>query len=152
MLCDGCQAIAHRKEPCMRYPQKLFCTYCIQKERISIERQGVKRKQEKQAEHMLKNSARRYSPANIGDSVRVYLSEVDRGRCEFPNILAIVIDITPEGMFKLGTKEGILKSHYARNQFEVLPNKHLSIEQVDQSQERPLRTVANEQSAWKSFQ
>ena len=87
MLCNGCQAIAHRKEPCIqqsvRYPDKLFCTYCIQEERISIERQGVKRKKEKQAEDMLKNSARRYSPANIGDSVRVYLSEVDRGRCEF---------------------------------------------------------------------
>ena len=88
MLCDGCKAIACRKEPCIqqsvRYSHKLFCTYCIQEERISIERQGVKRKQEKQTEHMLKNSARRYSPANIGDSVRVYLSEVDRGRCDFP--------------------------------------------------------------------
>ena len=49
-------------------------------------------------------------------------------------------------MFKLGTKEGILKSHYARNQFEVLPSKHLSLEQVDKSQERPLRTAANAQS------
>ena len=49
---------------------------------------------------MLKNSARRYSPANIGDSVRVYLSEGDRGRCEFPNILAVIIDISSDGMFK----------------------------------------------------
>ena len=59
---------------------------------------------------MLKKPARRYSPANIGDSVRVYLSEVDRGRCEFPNILAVIIDITSDVMFKLGTKERILKS------------------------------------------
>ena len=99
-----------------------------------------------QAEHILKNSARRYSPANIGDSVKVYLNEVDRGRCEFPNILAVIIDITSDGMFKLGTKERILKYHYARNQSEVLPNKHLSLEQVDKSQERPLRTAANAQS------
>ena len=68
---------------------------------------------------MLKKSTSRYSSANIGDSVRVYLSEVDRGRCEFPNILAVIIDITSDGIFKLGTKEGILKSYYARKNLRI---------------------------------
>ena len=56
------------------------------------------------------------------------------------------MEITSETMFKLGTKEGVFKSYYARNQFEVLPHKHLTLEEVDQLQERALRTAANQQS------
>ena len=49
-------------------------------------------------------------------------------------------------MYKLGTKEGLLNSFYARNQFEPLPDNHLRIDQVDITKERPLRSVAGEQA------
>ena len=39
--------------------------------------------------------------AKVGDSVSVYLSEVDRGRCEFPNVLACIVEILENGMYKL---------------------------------------------------
>ena len=123
-----------------------LCKYCYQTECIESKRRGVKRKQEQQAAQMLEKSARRYSPALVGNSVCVYLSEVDRGRCEFPNILAVIMEITDDGMFKLGTREGMLNSYYARNQFEVLPHAHLHTEEVDQSQSCALRSAANEQS------
>ena len=86
----------------------LLCKYCENNENIEIERQKVKARQEQQAQSMLDRSARRFAPAIIGDNVRVYLSEVDRGRCEFPNVLAVVTEVTTEGMFKLATKEGFL--------------------------------------------
>ena len=57
------------------------------------ERRGAKRKQDQQAASMLLKSARRYKQANIGDSVLVHLPEVDRGRCEFPNVHAGALDI-----------------------------------------------------------
>ena len=47
---------------------------------------------------MLLRSARRYKQANIGDSVMVHLPEVDRGRCEFLNVLDVVLDKNEAGM------------------------------------------------------
>ena len=57
-----------------------------------------------------------YSCSNqqAGDSVRVYLAEVDRGRCALPNILAVVAEVRDDGMYKLATKDGYLLSYYAR--------------------------------------
>ena len=40
---------------------------------------------------------------------------VDRGRCEFPNVCAVILDINEAGMYRLGTKEGQLKDVYSRN-------------------------------------
>ena len=110
-----------------------------------LERLGVKRKQTEQAEGMMTKSARRYAPALVGDNVRVYLADVDKGRCEFPNVLAVVVS-TSEEMFKLATKDGYLNSHYARNQFETLTTKHLLLSDVNTSETRALRTAANAQS------
>ena len=76
----------------------------------------------------------------------VHIPEVDRGRCEFPNIHAIVLSINDAGMYKLGTKEGELKGVYSRNQFEPLPEPLLSVEDIDRNEEIPLRTAANKQA------
>ena len=50
----------------------------------------------------------------------VYIPEVDRGRCEFPNVHAVVLEVNDAGLHKLGTKDGELKGYYSRNQFEPL--------------------------------
>ena len=126
-------------------PGDRLCIFCKNSENIQLERLGVKRKQTEQAEGMLAKSARRYAPTLVGDNVRVYLADVDKGRCEFPNVLAVVVS-TSEGMFKLATKDGYLNSHYARNQFETLPTKHLLLSDVNTGETRALRTAANAQS------
>jgi len=149
-FCSECHAAAHNTLNCLfkSFYNKgsMLCKYCKNSEEIMVERESVKARQERQAEAMLARSARRFAPAVVGDNVRVYLSEVDRGRCEFPNVLALVTEVTPEGMFKLATKEGYLNSHYSRNQFEPLPSKHLLLSEVDTSKSRPLRTAAHDQS------
>ena len=66
--------------------EKLICSHCLQQETLDNERRGTKRNQEEQAALMLQKSARRFKEAKIGDSVIVHLPEVDRGRCEFPNV------------------------------------------------------------------
>ena len=86
------------------------------------ERRGTKRRQEEQAIFMLKKSARRYKQAQVGESVMVHIPEVDRGRCEFPNVYAVVLTIHESGMYKSRTMDGQLKGVYSRNQFEPLPN------------------------------
>ena len=113
---------------------------------IDNERRGTKRKQEEQAALMLQKSARRFKEAKIGDSVIVHLPEVDCGRCEFPNVHAIVLSINEAGLYKLGTKQGELKGFYSRNQFEPLASPLMAVEDVNGEVEIPLRTAANKQS------
>ena len=95
---------------------------------------------------MLAKSARRYKVAAVGDSVIVHLPEVDRGRCEFPNVHAVVLSINEAGMYKLGTRAGELKGIYSRNQFEPLPEPLMVVSDVASVVDIPLRTVANTQS------
>lgn len=136
-----CSSCGHEVEK----PNDQLCKFCTNSGIIDLEREGVKRKQTEQADGMLAKSARRYGPAEVGDNVRVFLSEVDRGRCEFPNVLAVVVS-SSDGMFKLATKDGYLNSFYARNQFETLPTKYLILGDVNTGETRALRTAANLQS------
>ena len=70
-------------------PGDRLCIFFKNSENIQLERLGVKRKQTEQAEGMMAKSARRYALALVGDNVRVYLADVDKGRCEFPNVLTV---------------------------------------------------------------
>ncbi|XP_023310789.1 uncharacterized protein LOC111691755 [Anoplophora glabripennis] len=47
------------------------------------------------------------------------LPEVDRGCGDARNILAIVMNITDDGLDQLGTKQRVVKSLYSRYQFTV---------------------------------
>ena len=76
----------------------------------------------------------------------VHLPEVDRPRCEFPNVHAVVMEINDAGLQKLGTQDGELKGYYSRNQFEPLPQPLMNQNLVPRIIEIPLGTAANEQS------
>ena len=110
------------------------------------ERRGTKRRQEEQATSMLQKSARRYKQAQVGDSVMVHLPEVDRGRCEIPNVHAVVIELNEAGIYRLATSQGVLLGVYSRNQFEPLPVPLLTMDKLILDTEIALRTAANKQS------
>jgi Fe-S-cluster formation regulator IscX/YfhJ len=74
------------------------------------------------------------------------IHEVDRGRCEFPNVHAVVLEVNEAGMYKLGTKQGLIKGVYSRNQFDPLPERLLLVSDVNQETEVALRSAANKQS------
>ena len=67
----------------------------------------------------------------------VHLSDEDRGRCEFPNVHAVVLDINEAGMYKLGNTQGALLGVYSRNQFEL--ESLLSKDQVNKDTGIPLQ-------------
>ena len=48
------------------------------------------------------------------------MSDVDRGRCDSRNILGVMMeaDLTKD-LYKIGIKDDILNSKYARNQFSA---------------------------------
>jgi len=84
---------------------------------------------------MLVKSNRRFKPAHL-----------DRGRCEFRNIKAIVLSCLDNGLYQLGTIHGILKQAYSRNQFSPVKEKFISDEDVPKDKEVSLRTAAKEDS------
>jgi len=62
-----------------------------------------------------------FPPASIGDTVRVTILDVDRGRGDPRNILFAVVSIKDGEFCELGNKDGTIEQHYARSQFDICP-------------------------------
>ena len=115
----------------MALVQLLYADCAIKKNLITHQRDGAKRKQGQHADKMFEQSTKRFKQANIGDTVMVPLPDVDRGKGDFRNIKAVVVAVEHNGTYKLGTKYGLLNSHYTRNQFTpCLDHKFLEINDV----------------------
>lgn len=86
-------------------------------------------------------SIHKFPPANVGDSVRVTLPDVDRGRADPRNILFAIVAIEDEQYYKLGNKYGTLPQLYTRNQFGVCPISLIPLDEVVPI-EKSLREIA----------
>lgn len=58
-------------------------------------------------------------------TVRIPVPEVDRGRGDARNILAVVLRKTDDELYRLGTKQGVVKTMYSRQQFTVCQKHYL---------------------------
>lgn len=128
------------------YGQEVTCLVCSKMAMVGEARKGCKRKQEEQAEKMLQQSNKRFKPAEEGMTVMVRVPDVDRGRAEFLNVKAVVICVETNGLYKLGTKHGVLPQLFSRNQFSPCAGSFLSVEEVPQNVEISLREVAKKDS------
>ncbi|PZC74411.1 hypothetical protein B5X24_HaOG207888 [Helicoverpa armigera] len=75
---------------------------------------------------MLDVSSVTYPMAAIGDTVKVQVPEASNGRY----MLAKVIALTANNLYKLGTEQGVLNQLYSRNQFTVCKERFMSPEDV----------------------
>ena len=73
---------------------------------------------ETQAFEMTKLAREKFPQRKVGDTVKVRVSDVDRGRCDSRNILGVImeVDLTKD-LYKIGTEDGILNSLYTCNKF-----------------------------------
>ena len=129
--CSVCSGICHGH--CL---VDLSCYLCSKSAELTIQRVGAKRKQQEQANRMLENSAKRFKPAAVGDTVLVPIPDLDRGRCEYPNLKAVVHRC----------KSGVLDQWYSRNQFQPTVEKFMNIADVPVEIEVSLRTAARQES------
>lgn len=131
------------------------------KAKINLENQAVK---------MKTWSDKKLNPADVGATVRVPVPDVDKGRGDARNILAVVTEVnmnfkkniysyillsiiilnffqvTADGYYRLGTREGLLKSLYSRSQFTICQKKLIPIDEVPMENTLALRTIATQQS------
>jgi hypothetical protein len=144
-LADIHISCGHSIQGCDDTEKTLLCVPCFNSENIDKERKRSKACLEKQAKKMKANSDKKFPPVTKGVTVRVPIPDVDKGRGDLRNILAVVMDTTEDGFYKLGTANGVLKQLYARSQFTVCKKSLVRVEDVP-DQETGLRTVATAQS------
>lgn len=94
---------------------------------------------------MTASSNEKFPPCKVGDTVRVKIPDVDRGRGDFPNVLMVVLECNDKGLYKLGNKYGTITELFSRNQFTVCDSKFLDIDMVS-PEKKSLRQIANAQS------
>ena len=153
-MCNDCGLACHAIAPCAFSGDQeegdkgnggsLLCSLCHRKRVIHVEQLGAKRKQLQQADMMTKRSVKRFKLAHIGDTVMVPAPPlVDRGRAEMPNVKAVVVSVHGDGLYKLGTKHGLLNQLYTRNQFSPCVEQFMTIAEVIQGEDISLREVAH---------
>lgn len=79
-----------------------------------------------QAERMLKRSNKKFCEVSIDDNVVIPIPSVDKAKCEFSNLIGIVLD-KEEDMYVLGCRAGWLKHKFARNKFEKCSSNFLTL-------------------------
>ena len=69
---------------------------------------------------MTRFAREKFPEGKVGDTVKVRVPDVDRGRCDSRNILGVIMgtDLTKD-LYKIGIKDGILNAWYTRNQFST---------------------------------
>ena len=73
--------------------------------------------QQKQAERMLTETAKRFKPSSVGENVLVPVPEVDQGQTDFRNVAGIITNVGSAGTYSIGTSGGTLEQPYNRSQF-----------------------------------
>ncbi|XP_071052387.1 uncharacterized protein [Onthophagus taurus] len=122
-----------------------LCLLCYKRNSIINERNDAKEGLCQQAKKMKITSDKLHPSADVGSTVRVKIPDVDRGRGDPRSVLAVVLEVTDDNYYKLGTRNGIINQLYARSQFSVCDEKLVTTEEVP-SKEMSLRTVAIAQS------
>ncbi|KAK7602738.1 hypothetical protein V9T40_006712 [Parthenolecanium corni] len=92
-------------------------------------RAGAKEALTQQATKMLKLSKERYRDAEVGETVRIPIPDVDRARADLRNVLGVVLSHT-DGVYEIVTHFGKLNQLYSRNQFTICTDQFLSANDV----------------------
>lgn len=82
---------------------------------------------------MLALSNVRLTPVLVGSNVLVKVPDVDRGRVAARSVLAVVTEVTSDGLYRLGTKNGALERLYARNEFIIADSNFITAQDVPSS-------------------
>jgi hypothetical protein len=119
---------------------------------LSEQKQHFKKAREKatdglvaQAKKIKLMSENQFSPLNVKMTVKIPVPCVDRGKVDANNVLGVILSVTDDGFYKIGTKNGILSSLYARNQIFQCKEQFISSNDVPNI-EIPLRTASIQNS------
>ncbi|XP_043478772.1 SCAN domain-containing protein 3-like [Leptopilina heterotoma] len=149
LLCCVCEletSGAHKCNKCQRYVHiicgvsgteseegfgsQLLCTLCFNKIQMCTNKEKALEGLTVQAEEMKEISNKKFSEIAIGTSAKIPIPSVDRGKGDSRSVIGIVMEVSAEGYYKIGTKHGIIRSLYSRNQLSSCDEKFLNLEEV----------------------
>ncbi|CAG5027459.1 unnamed protein product [Parnassius apollo] len=84
---------------------------------IQVARKTAAENLEKQAKKMKASSDKSYPPAKIGDNITIPIPDVDKGGGDLRNIIGVIFQRNDKGLYKFGTKYGVLQKLYCRRRF-----------------------------------
>ena len=80
------------------------CALCYHEVTIDAERNGALKGLQQQVKRMKLMSDKKFGEVEVGKTVRIPIPDVDRGKGDLRNILGIILGITEDGYYKIGTK------------------------------------------------
>ncbi|CAI6358371.1 unnamed protein product [Macrosiphum euphorbiae] len=143
--CITCDSKIHESGT-ISVEKDLLCKLCSRTKKTENQRREAHCNLELQAINMKTRSNKKFPPALVGNTVRVPISDVDRGRGEAHNVLACVLEVTEDGFYRLGNKTGVLKQLYARSQFTVCQQNFVALDEVNHEKELGLRSIATQEA------
>ena len=106
-------------------------TYAQWKNKITEKRKIVKSNLQTQAFKMTRLVREKFPQGKVGDAVKVWVPDVDSGRCYSRNILGLIMEADfIKDLFRIGTKDDILNLWYARNQLSTCTEGTVNIADV----------------------
>ncbi|CAB0031176.1 unnamed protein product [Trichogramma brassicae] len=111
---------------------------------IFVDRKRAAEVSQHQAKRMKHRSDRLHKQVTIGDCVIVPIPEVDRAKCDLRNIKGVDLEEN-DGLYRIGTKNGVINKQYSKSEFDVCQQKFLQKSNVPTTA-LCLRTLATQQS------
>lgn len=127
------------------FGSNVMCVLCDKKKNITKEREGAYDGLINQSKKMKLMSDKLHPPAAVGSTVLIKVPDIDRSKSDPNNIMAVVMDVDENHLYRLGTSHGILSSLYTRSQFRTCTQKFIDVADVPQ-RETSLRSTASAQS------
>jgi hypothetical protein len=130
--CFGCGKNVHAicgKSEREGYGSLVKCFNCERTSKFSQIHEKVKTNTQTQAKKMLKNSAKKTPVVQLADNVFVPIPSVDRSKCDFQNLIAVIVEKT-EDQYVLGSRSGYIKERFSRNGFEKCQTRFITREDV----------------------
>ncbi|KAJ1521398.1 hypothetical protein ONE63_003073 [Megalurothrips usitatus] len=117
------------------------CSLCHRAVSISAQQAQARAGLIQQANKMLRTTQDKFPAISVGDNVTVSLPRLDRASCDPRNILAVVLEVAENGLYRVGNRDGTMNRLVARNQIALTKEKFIRVEEVPDT-EMPLRTLS----------
>jgi len=85
---------------------------------------------QEQAKRMRQKSDANFPNPSVGDTVCIPIPAVDRGKTDPRSILACVMEVTRDKLYRLRTHDGIFNCFYAHSQCRFCHEKFVEVEKI----------------------
>ena len=73
---------------------------------------------------------KKFADVDVGISVRVPVPNIDRAKGDQKNVIGVVVERTAHGLYRVGTKHGILEKLFTRVQIQPCGHNFVQLDEV----------------------